>query len=717
MSNPIDDPFQLDPFAEPEIDPFQREQEFPFDEPRYQQLPQTFQPPPELEEPERDPFAELEQFPFDEPQYPQLPQTFQEEEEYDEDLPELEEGSYIDRVDYVIENLHDIKKINIDEYLFILNEELNKLTLDQYDRLIDLQRGVDPETAEELIENVIAHNIVTDPDPRDIEWLPSIKKSSVVKPNPRDIEWLEDEPIIEENKPLTKEELQRIMYIDDPEIEKRKKYDELKERLIRISESGRKSDEERREREYGPSDISFLPDEPKQKRNVMYNRIIGVKQEEWYPKEVTDEIDLMTVGNNMDTNVYGSYAFRVQKYPSDIDLIENYSSHNTKEKIISNFVRDIAKVVKNIKSKKIHYYSELKAGIDKRYAFPIGVMNDGKFSLSSSFQTKISNLYRNDLLTKEDFTILHDIAIRGKTQPLTADDYDVVGYILRKYKIVRWKADEVLKGYKYLNGGVKLTLAEAVTHPTIVKLDEITFINDQITEVTNMYQFQYYDRETDQFVPFGYVDNYNSLQKEIEKLYYSNLWYNPFKAIKRIFSWCRHIRTNECVDISNILAELFHSDSAQLYQINSRLNTLHLLLNLTPNPPWVNIANQILKIYFDIFNNLRLSKYAISDMIPILTKMVDASKSKALGSKKKNFLQKALSTLSEYLSKKINSSAVFFINKNNLLEILNPHTTIYDTSLRRSSQSEPINPLDKYKSITGGCLECGGICGGFFESD
>lgn len=327
--------------------------------------------------------------------------------------------------------------------------------------------------------------------------------------------------------------------------------------------------------------------------NPDYENILETKPVVSYSRKVIDEIERLAVDPD-NIQPFGSYIYRYQKFPGDIDLVEPVMT-DSKEDTIKIFVKRIKEIVKDVTSRSTNFYSEIKCGIDGAYQINIGYLEGGIFYVDKDCLNNINNLNRNNLLEKEDYFNLHNIL---RHDILDQDAWDFVIKVMRKYLVLRWTAKEVLKGIKKLRGNRTITLTKACEYFTLVKIDEIVLINGIFTEVTNSFRLRYVDKDG-QVLEFSSEAEPPLLTLEIEKLYYSNLWYSPFKMYKRIYSYCRHKSFkndryhDQYINILNKIIPILSGNISLLYQIKSDFSSLVLIMELYGNKQIKNINKQL----------------------------------------------------------------------------------------------------------------------------
>src|SRR5208337_3351062 len=132
------------------------------------------------------------------------------------------------------------------------------------------------------------------------------------------------------------------------------------------------------------------------------------------------------------------------------------------------FVKELQKVVKKYISKKNHFFMEVKAGIDERYNFPVGKYHNGYFMMDSNFMRKTKILFENNLLSLTEWKTINEI--KNKYDPNKLD-FEILRKLLRNHNTIRWTANEVLQGYKFLPGNIKITLRYAASQKTKMNLE------------------------------------------------------------------------------------------------------------------------------------------------------------------------------------------------------------------------------------------------------
>jgi hypothetical protein len=344
-----------------------------------------------------------------------------------------------------------------------------------------------------------------------------------------------------------------------------------------------------------------------------------------YTNQVLKNIHLLSFGEFKNVAPFGSYIFKAQKYPGDIDLIENYIDCCNIDDVIHKFQIDLINVIHNIDNEILHYMVEFKMGLDKRFMFDFGYLKNGQFYKNlNNIVDKTNQLYQSGLLTQQEINELD-----GYLKLPDIDSYDHVFNFFREKYVLRWTDKDILNGYKILIGNKKITINEALHDNTHVKIDMITIINNRFVEITNFLMLGVKYNNGDIYLinlnanVKSSLDNFlmkrseMQLPQEIEKLFYSPYYYNPFKGTKRMWSLARH---NKDEKMLKLLVPFISGNISYLYMLKSEVETIINLLIKLKSPTITSIYNQLDEIkarlsyiielnqqenYFDeLFNNL-----------------------------------------------------------------------------------------------------------------
>ncbi len=157
---------------------------------------------------------------------------------------------------------------------------------------------------------------------------------------------------------------------------------------------------------------------------------------------------------------------------------------------------------------------------------------------------------------------------------------------------IRWNYEDMLNGYKIIDGRQYNFTDCLLMKNATIKLDIITFINNNITEISDNYFIKIgsqsnYSNNSTEYIKKSLIEDYN---KNVDKK-------NYFKALKRLFSIYRLINRT-----SDKLISLFNSGKGMLYKVICDLKTIVFLLEQTFKKPPIQL----------IINNLQNIKYFAS---------------------------------------------------------------------------------------------------------
>lgn len=355
--------------------------------------------------------------------------------------------------------------------------------------------------------------------------------------------------------------------------------------------------------------------------NPELQRKLEAKESNEIPNYAKKEIHLVTYNPDSPPNIIGSYSYRMQKYPADIDLMDNVSSYRVHGKweaatdmgqIISSFAKRISEIARAIEREKGHYLLDFKAGVDERYLFRLGDMNSGNLSIDPNFIPNVKARFNAGMYTGEEVKAIEDlikISMKGGSDNGQLA-YDGITKILRKRYIQRWTLSEIIEGKKMLPRGGALSMKKALAQHQLVKMDLAVELQGRMIEVSNIWSLFYYDVNKHEYTYMTPMPKLENVPFDIEKLYWSNMFYSPFKVIKRIFSYARlmYLRGDSSMErYINKTFDMVRGDVSQLYQIRSELTTILDVHQLYGHVMPKQVDRQIDGIKARLANNLRLS--------------------------------------------------------------------------------------------------------------
>jgi hypothetical protein len=186
-----------------------------------------------------------------------------------------------------------------------------------------------------------------------------------------------------------------------------------------------------------PSPMHFEPEHKKSLQSFIEERPLSS-----YPRKVLEELALVSLNPDKPARPVGSYTYRFQQYPGDIDAMEKIGECCSKEQASKKYVSSIKRIVRNITSKRSHYYSEIKAGINPLFNFSVGVLKNGSFTPNKNLWALAKKYRKQKYITNEEYSIVMSaIGNTSGSKVFNSNVYDVVEYIFRKHRILRWSPD------------------------------------------------------------------------------------------------------------------------------------------------------------------------------------------------------------------------------------------------------------------------------------
>jgi len=377
-----------------------------------------------------------------------------------------------------------------------------------------------------------------------------------------------------------------------------------------------------------------------------------------YPIDLIKNMKMISFYHDEMATPFGSYIYRMQKYPGDVDLLEEFTYCCTAEEVVKKFKKRLIEVVNNITSEKGHYFSEFKAGIDKRYDIDIGDLINGKYDINPNLSEISVGMHKIGLFDDKELNKILNVMNNGR---FNGDGYDIIYNTFRNRRILRWSADEILKGYKMLDKKIKKTLHDALFDETHIKIDMIAIYDDRFIEITNFIGLMYEDNKGDLIpININMKENHDILKQlpvEIEKLYFSNFHYSPFKMVKRIFSLSRHKRDERTL---REIIPIVSGNISLLYQIKSEIDVILRIFKIKKVPPVRTIEKQIDNMKSRIVNILTFTETELEMIFSFLDL---ASNIKTNIQAKAGILEKLNESI---LKPHINSKTIIYLQKANL---------------------------------------------------
>ena len=167
---------------------------------------------------------------------------------------------------------------------------------------------------------------------------------------------------------------------------------------------------------------------------------------------------------------------------------------------------------------------------------------------------------------------------------------------------LKWTKNEVLKNKKKLNNNKFITLQEAISQKSTIKIDVVCFINNTFVEISENY-----------YIRAGDESNYNSKEETNKQLIIKSIKNsekqevmdnNYNKALKRLFSY--KLIENKNSSLLKKLVEFFNSSVGILNKSRSDLDVLILLIDKNIKAKTEHIKQALDNIKYNIsFNTIK----------------------------------------------------------------------------------------------------------------
>ncbi len=301
-----------------------------------------------------------------------------------------------------------------------------------------------------------------------------------------------------------------------------------------------------------------------------------------YTKEQIRAMELLATTDGQ-TYPFGSASYKAQLYPGDLDVREilTFKSKSLNE-IVEGFARVLKQITKDVEKSPNAYFSEIKAGFDTDFLIDIGYVANRRIHGydANRIHKDLMKIFKK-LKDSEKKEYLADIIENLPAKP-TLKQWENLYDELRKHFLLRWTADEVLKGVKKSFVGTNIKLTDALKHETMVKIDTWQLINGRFIEVTNFYILTNEKDGHKEFInlPDDFMEEIpRQLQIETDKFLCSPEHFKPFKALKRMWSLAS-LRKDQ--NMLNILLPIINSDVGVMNQINGDIDSILGLLRAPP---------------------------------------------------------------------------------------------------------------------------------------
>jgi hypothetical protein len=322
-----------------------------------------------------------------------------------------------------------------------------------------------------------------------------------------------------------------------------------------------------------------------------------------YASDVLGVLRLMSFTNLRGLELMGSAELKAQLYAGDYDAYERVQVRS-----LASTARKFQSMIKKLLNSNLTYIGDIKMGSVEEWKV-IGdearIQNGQVRGYEPKrIKAKVEALYNDTIISRQE----RDTAFAMLKSSITPYELLEIKRDLR-FNILRWTPQEVLKGYKYLQDGRRFTLEEAITSPTIAKLDCISWVQgNRFTEFSVIYEFYKGKKLLN-----GEIKNVLQVLKESTyQLYHEK---NYYKMAKRLFSIARLERMTALIPI---LSNLFNGDLGRLYIIYGDLGTLEYMLENYSRLPRKKVEFE-LDQFRNRLANITLPKYLREEPIIIST--------------------------------------------------------------------------------------------------
>lgn len=339
-----------------------------------------------------------------------------------------------------------------------------------------------------------------------------------------------------------------------------------------------------------------------------------------YPKYILKVKDTLSI-DPKNTAIIGSRSYdELAIYPSDLDLLE-FIVDTTEVSTINTFINGIRKIVERVVSDKDYWFDHVKLGVDNRYPDPnkIGKF-DGKFVPSKELISRINYLYSLNMLSDEDYDFL------TQKKPYNLIGYDMYRDIIKKYRTLRWTANDINNGFIELIDGENLTIYNACKENAPINIEVTTIAPSDIIRVSNFFVLGYKNNgtihgiNTDDAAAKSDIEfTVRNLKKSIEELYFSSE-FNPLKMIKRINSFIA-IKGNVKKDLGDVIKLLYKSPGF-MYYAKTKMETIRDLYKMGVRFPYELAVNELIYIE-EMIGRSEISNFGKDYIYKLINELID----------------------------------------------------------------------------------------------
>ncbi len=385
-----------------------------------------------------------------------------------------------------------------------------------------------------------------------------------------------------------------------------------------------------------------------------------------YTIPTIEAIDMVSTKKFPGVVVAGSYIYKIQRYPGDIDLTDTIVKvKKGKNDPIGQLVDSIQEIIKRIRKETLgrtnFFLGDVKIGVVVE-ALPlkrtIGKIKSGKivgYNYSKA-KKELEKLKRKNIISNKLYKEFKDLI---KKNPSFLD-FEIMTELINKKIALRWSSGDIKRGFKQFEGTNRITLREAIQSPGIIKIDLWYWLNNRFVEVTNFLQLFVKQKGKLMSVNIERVDSdYVPDMKEQLHMYLSKFHFNPFKALKRMLV-LSFIGKDD--GTSKLLSKLMSSGYAIMYQVVGDLKIILEMAESLHAPPFEKMGIEV----NDMKDRLaRIYEFEIPDQVykDIDNLFIDLSVGET------SQIEKAFKGLINKLSDKLNRNTLSWIYKHKLLPL------------------------------------------------
>lgn len=336
-----------------------------------------------------------------------------------------------------------------------------------------------------------------------------------------------------------------------------------------------------------------------------------------YANDVIEVLRLMSFTNLKGLSLMGSAELKAQLYAGDYDAYEVVNVPS-----VAWAVRKFQSMIRNLLKSPLTYIGDIKMGSIEEWKV-IGdeatIKNGNVVGYKpQQIKKKLKALYEQRIISRQEWED-GDAMLKPSITPyqLLEIKRDL------RFNILRWTPQEVLKGYKKLHDGRHFTLADAITSPTLSKMDCISWVQgNRYTEFSVIYEFYYKKRLLN-----GLIKNAElALKESTYQLYHER---NFYKMAKRMFALAR---LQKQYGLLKVLSALFNGDLGRLYIVYGDIGTMEYMVENLRHLPAKRIHFEIDQFH-NRLANITLPKYLqeqpqIMEIIDRIEKHTDLTKNK-----------------------------------------------------------------------------------------